>query len=119
MAMPKPPPLFPLLLTLVVGAVSAGCNRTGARGEGGLVADTAASSPLNGIPERQLKQRAEPLSPEQAKAMGIDSANTFPGSAVEASEPGEPGVPRIAPVPDSARASATARDSVPAAAPAP
>lgn len=83
---------LPLLLAAALLAGACGRVRDGADGAG-TATDAADSSGLDGVSTQQLEQSAKPLSPEQARAMGIDSARSFPGSAEEVSDSGEPGVP--------------------------
>jgi hypothetical protein len=91
-------PVVPALLL----ALAAGCRGAADDAAAGAPGDSATAGVVDGVPREQLQRQAEPLTPEQAQAMGIDSA--IGPTRLEASDSGPvppPGALRDAELADS------------------
>ena len=64
-----------------------GCKATGAGNTSGEAADdTTGAAATGGMSEAQLREQAKPVSPDEARQMGIPDSSTLPGSANEVSD---------------------------------
>jgi hypothetical protein len=102
---------------LAVLLAAAGCKATGGKDANAdsAATDTAGSAAVGGLTDAQIQQEAKPVTPEEARAMGIADSATLPGSENEVSDStgspaatSAPGTPAAAAPADSAHAAATA-----------
>ncbi|HET6765054.1 MAG TPA: hypothetical protein VFH27_15320 [Longimicrobiaceae bacterium] len=64
-----------------------GCKPTGVGNASADAADdTAGAAATGGMTEAQLREQAKPVSPDEARQMGIPDSSTLPGSANEVSD---------------------------------
>lgn len=96
--MPRP---HPLATAALLAVLLAGCGGGGGEAADAAAEDSASAAVVNGVPLEDIQQKASPMTPEQAQAMGIDSA--IGPTRLEASDSGPvlpPGYPRDAAIAD-------------------